>query len=140
MTVQNQSGREAVSKLIVMKKTLLPLVPLIALAGCSAASGGGVGEIEDVTEIRDALAGTDYECNRWDEVGRLRSCGQYGNGEVQFSINDDPELYAALLLDEDYPETDEVIVGENWAGRCVTPKEGTCQAIADILGGWVKAN
>ena len=124
-----------------MKKRLLPLVlvPLIALAGCSNASSGGVGEIKDVAEIRDALAGTDYECNRWDEVGRLRSCGQYGNGEVQFAIDSDPELYAALMLDQDYPETDEAIVGENWTGRCVTPKEGTCQAIADILGGWVKA-
>lgn len=125
-----------------MKPRLLPLVfvPLVALSACASAPSTGIGEIQSLDEIRDALTGTDYECTKWDELGTIVSCTQYGNGKVEFNITDNPEMYAALLLDDDYPETNEVIVGDNWTGRCVTSKEGTCQAIADTLGGWVKAN
>lgn len=123
-----------------MKTRLLPLVfvPLVALAGCS--DSREVGKIEDVTEIRDALADTDYECQGWEVRDELGFCGQYGNGTVNFSINDDPELYAAVLLDQDYPETNQVIVGENWVGRCATAREATCELMADTLGGRVKSN
>lgn len=119
-----------------MKTRLLPLalVSLATLAGCSDASGGKVAEVEDVTEIRDALAGTDYECSKWDETDGLGLCTQRGNGTVNFTVTDDPELYAAVLLDQDYPETSQVIVGENWAGRCATAREATCEVMADQLG------
>lgn len=117
-----------------MKTRLLPLVlvPLVALAGCS--DSHEVGKIDDVTEIRDALAGTDYECSKWDVTDGLGFCTQRGNGSVNFGIHDDPELYAAVLLDQDYPETDQVIVGENWTGRCATAREATCEVMAEQLG------
>ena len=76
----------------------------------------------------------DYECQGWEVHDGLGFCGQYGNGTVNFSIYDDSELYAAVLLDQDYPETNQVIIGENWVGRCATAREATCEVMAEQLG------
>ncbi len=125
-----------------MKLRLLPLVcaPVIALVGCSTADSASLGEaqIEHVSEIRDALARTDYRCSKWQELSQEGVCVQDGNGQVKFKIDGTPEDLARHLLDEQFPYADEVIVGKNWVGRCGTQEEGSCEAIADDLGARVQ--
>lgn len=126
-----------------MKLRLLPLVcaPVLALVGCSAAEITPLNEarVQEVSELRDALAGTDYNCSNWQELKQEEGvCAQKEQGQIKFKLDGTPEDYARYLMEEQFPYAKEVIVGENWVGRCDNTDEGTCQAIADGLGVNVK--
>ena len=102
--------------------------------------------ITTVNDVRDRLAGTEYECVEWEMKGEdAANCwaadpnGREGVKHSRQSVRlvNDGELFAAMLLDSDVRASG-VVWGEGWSVVC-HPRVGVagCGDIAEILGGSV---
>lgn len=89
-----------------------------------------------LADFRGQLAGTDFECVRWETSGAtIASCGteELGSQVVQFVS--DGELFAAMLVDE-YPDVPGVVWGDGWVVKCHRwAGESGCEELGDVLGG-----
>ncbi|AGP31897.1 hypothetical protein [Corynebacterium terpenotabidum] len=119
----------------------------------SDAVTGGLPRFDSTADIRDALAGSDWECQLWNDAEdtgsetAASSClTAAGGGEA----GDEPSIHAIYLNDhpaetasvifQDGSGSPAVIVGNNWLFDC-GPDDGIsvdqCKDIARILGGTV---
>lgn len=94
--------------------------------------------IENATEVRDRLEGTDYRCEEWTPAaGKGGFCRLPGKtGALHISLIDEPAKNAEHEL-EAFDEPDSFLVGDNWLADCedgdtITGED--CQGVADILG------
>ncbi|WP_291474541.1 hypothetical protein [Corynebacterium sp.] len=130
----------------------------------SDAVTGDLPRFESTAEIRDKLAGTDWECQVWNDSGNSDNSGDSGDsgdtGEVDGTASscltaigggenrDQPSIHAIYL--NDHPaetasvifqdESPAVIVGNNWLFDCgpdTAISIDQCKDIARILGGTV---
>lgn len=78
-------------------------------------------EISETTEVRDALAGTTYNCIDWDQYSEnAATCRTQNSGTLQihvFANRTQAEFYAALTFDTE-KDVPAVILGDNWALGC----------------------
>ncbi len=106
---------------------------MMALAACGGGddsdSGSGTDPAEDagltlpevdgLEEIRDTLAGTDYECINWSDVDDgVASCVLPGDGGIHgVHMAEDPTTTATVIFQrsEDSPG---VVMGKNWVFDC----------------------
>ncbi len=110
----------------------------LTLANCGGDESPN-GKFSNTTDIRDALAGTDYECVRWDDYGDSGarcSLDKYFNTPNHWvNMSDDPEMLAAVKMDAD-PENMGGVAGDGWFFDCDTDLTSSqCSEVADILGG-----
>lgn len=108
----------------------------LTLAACGGGDDGSVGKISDVSEIRDALSGTKWECQSWNGQSPDRGiCSQGGGAAFGVNITDKPDLRAAMDMDS-YTDSVGSVGGENWTLECGgSIPAGECGQIADELGG-----
>lgn len=139
---------------------------VLALAACGGDDGdaapttvessdavtGDLPRFESTVEIRDKLAGTDWECQVWNDSadtgevdGTASSClTAIGGGENRdqpsihaIYLNDHPAETASVIFQDESPA---VIVGNNWLFDCgpdTAISIDQCKDIAKILGGTV---
>lgn len=139
---------------------------VLALAACGGDDGdaapttvessdavtGDLPRFESTAEIRDKLAGTDWECQVWNDSadtgevdGTASSClTAIGGGENRdqpsihaIYLNDHPAETASVIFQGESPA---VIVGNNWLFDCgpdTAISIDQCKDIAKILGGTV---
>lgn len=139
---------------------------VLALAACGGDDGdaapttvessdavtGDLPRFESTAEIRDKLAGTDWECQVWNDSadtgevdGTASSClTAIGGGENRdqpsihaIYLNDHPAETASVIFQGQSPA---VIVGNNWLFDCgpdTAISIDQCKDIARILGGTV---
>lgn len=139
---------------------------VLALAACGGDDGdaapttvessdavtGDLPRFESTAEIRDKLAGTDWECQVWNDSadtgevdGTASSClTAIGGGENRdqpsihaIYLNDHPAETASVIFQDESPA---VIVGNNWLFDCgpdTAISIDQCKDIARILGGTV---
>ncbi|MGO1527038.1 MAG: hypothetical protein ACTHXE_13505 [Corynebacterium variabile] len=139
---------------------------VLALAACGGDDGdaapttvessdavtGDLPRFESTVEIRDKLAGTDWECQVWNDSadtgevdGTASSClTAIGGGENRdqpsihaIYLNDHPAETASVIFQGESPA---VIVGNNWLFDCgpdTAISIDQCKDIAKILGGTV---
>ncbi|MGO1276956.1 MAG: hypothetical protein ACTMIG_13550 [Corynebacterium variabile] len=139
---------------------------VLALAACGGDDGdaapttvessdavtGDLPRFESTAEIRDKLAGTDWECQVWNDSadtgevdGTASSClTAIGGGENRdqpsihaIYLNDHPAETASVIFQGESPA---VIVGNNWLFDCgpdTAISIDQCKDIARILGGTV---
>lgn len=139
---------------------------VLALAACGGDDGdaapttvessdavtGDLPRFESTAEIRDKLAGTDWECQVWNDSadtgevdGTASSClTAIGGGENRdqpsihaIYLNDHPAETASVIFQDESPA---VIVGNNWLFDCgpdTAISIDQCKDIAKILGGTV---
>ncbi|MGP5182230.1 hypothetical protein ACTXKY_00620 [Corynebacterium variabile] len=139
---------------------------VLALAACGGDDGdaapttvessdavtGDLPRFESTVEIRDKLAGTDWECQVWNDSadtgevdGTASSClTAIGGGENRdqpsihaIYLNDHPAETASVIFQGESPA---VIVGNNWLFDCgpdTAISIDQCKDIARILGGTV---
>lgn len=124
-----------------MRRILLAL-PVLALAACGGTDTqtpeDAAPEFTTVEDIRDQLAGTEYECTRWrSDSPTIATCGIGDRGNQTVQITGDGELLAAGLLDA-YPDVPGVVWGDGWTVKCHEwlGADG-CGGVADTLGGTV---
>ena len=104
------------------------------LTACS----DGKPNIESLTDLREHIATTSWECVSWDEYspGKSAYCGlPYNQGEVKVHFFDNPELMVAVRFDND-PELEAAVVGDNWVYECSSPLGAAdCPGLAELFGG-----
>lgn len=127
-----------------------------ALAACGSDDGarlvessdavtGSLPAVDNPAEIRDTLAGTDWECLHWSEVdsgdsGGAASCVLPGDSGIHaVYVNGHPAETASVIF-QSTPETPAVVIGNNWLFDCgpdATLGIDRCGDIAAILGGTI---
>lgn len=114
----------------------------------SDAVTGDLPRFASTAEIRDKLAGTDWECQVWndseDSEGASSCLTAIGGGENRdqpslhaIYLNDHPAETASVIFQDESPA---VIVGNNWLFDCgpdTAISIDQCKDIAKILGGTV---
>ena len=130
-------------KLAAAAATTLAMLTLAACGGDTEADEAD-GVFSSPTEIRDALADTDYECEWWDErdsenascrVLLLRTETSQDVSRHWINFTETPELLAAVNMDDD-PDNVGAVVGENWGFDCGADlRASQCEDVAAILGG-----
>ncbi|MGP5690899.1 hypothetical protein ACTXOY_00755 [Corynebacterium variabile] len=142
---------------------------VLALAACGGDDGdaapttvessdavtGDLPRFESTAEIRDKLAGTDWECQVWNDSDNSEDTGEVdgtasscltaiGGGENRdqpsihaIYLNDHPAETASVIFQGESPA---VIVGNNWLFDCgpdTAISIDQCKDVASILGGTV---
>lgn len=115
---------------------------LVVLAGSTlVACGqeeGSLRTIENATDVRDRLEGTDYRCEEWtpaaDKDGFCRLPGK--TGALHITLIEEPAKNAEYEL-EAFSDPESFLVGDNWLADCedgdtITGED--CRGVADILG------
>lgn len=107
------------------------------LVACGSEEGS-LRTIENATEVRDRLEGTDYRCEEWTPAaGTDGFCRLPGKtGALHITLVDEAAKNAEHEL-EAFDEPESFIVGDNWLADCedgdtITGED--CQGVADILG------
>jgi hypothetical protein len=115
--------------------TLTASVLTLGLTACGE-DDDTVGKISDVSEIRDALAGTKWECQSWEGQSTDRGvCGQEDGAAFGVNITDNPDMRAAMDMDS-YTASVGSVGGDNWTLECGSSiPAGECGQIAEDLGG-----
>ena len=131
-------------KVLAAATATLTALTLTACTGDSDDDGSPDGKFGTVAEVRDALDGTAYQCEWWDEysdksasckvlLSRTETSQHVSRNRIDFT--DNPEMMAATNMDSDLANVGSVI-GENWSFDCGSDLSAAqCGEVSDILGG-----